>query len=373
MPKDGAQGLRVQGLPVRIDREQDVAFVVIDNPPVNATSLEVRAGLLDAVNMLGRDDGVSAIVLIGAGKTFIAGADIREFGKSLRDPQVPEVIAAIEQCSKPVIAAIAGVALGGGFEIALGCDGRIATPDAMVGLPEVTLGIIPGAGGTQRLPRLTGLAKAIELIASGRRLKATEAARLGLLDEVVAGDLRGAAARHARALGQRKRRISELPIPAEPDEAIAGAADEAMKAARGRVAVREAIEAVRDATRMPFAAAAEKERATFQRLRQSEEAAALRYLFFAEREAARVAGIADAAPRPIARVGVVGAGNMGAAISVCFLDAGLPVVLIERDQESLDRGVERVRSVYRRLVQGARMASHEMERRLARLTPALAL
>ncbi len=383
MPEDDARDLRVQSLPmqslpvqtlpVRIDREQDIAFVIIDNPPVNATSLEVRAGLLDAVNMLGRDDSVSAIILIGAGKTFIAGADIREFGKPLRDPQVPEVIAAIEQCGKPVIAAIAGAALGGGFEIALGCDGRIATPDAMVGLPEVTLGIIPGAGGTQRLPRLTGLAKAIELIASGRRLKAAEAQRLGLIDEVVAGGLRDAAARHARALGRRKRRISELPIPAEPDEAIAGAADEAMKAARGRVAVREAIEAVRDATRMPFAAAAEKERATFQRLRQSEEAAALRYLFFAEREAARVAGIADAAPRPIASVGVVGAGTMGAAISVCFLDAGLPVVLIERDQESLDRGVERVRSVYRRLVQGGRMASDEMERRLARLTPALAL
>jgi 3-hydroxyacyl-CoA dehydrogenase len=213
MPEDDARDLRVQSLPmqslpvqtlpVRIDREQDIAFVIIDNPPVNATSLEVRAGLLDAVNMLGRDDSVSAIILIGAGKTFIAGADIREFGKPLRDPQVPEVIAAIEQCGKPVIAAIAGAALGGGFEIALGCDGRIATPDAMIGLPEVTLGIIPGAGGTQRLPRLTGLAKAIELIASGRRLKAAEAQRLGLIDEVVAGGLRDAAARHARALGRR--------------------------------------------------------------------------------------------------------------------------------------------------------------------------
>jgi 3-hydroxyacyl-CoA dehydrogenase len=299
MPEDGAQALRVQDLPVRIDREQDVAFVVIDNPPVNATSLEVRAGLLDAVNTLAGNDSVAAIVLIGAGKTFIAGADIREFGKPLRDPQVPEVIAAIEQCGKPVIAAIAGAALGGGFEIALGCDGRIATPDAMVGLPEVTLGIIPGAGGTQRLPRLTGIAKAIELIASGRRLKAAEAKGLGLLDDVVARDLRGAAARQARALAGRKRRISELPLPTEPEETIARAADEAMKGARGRAAVREAIEAVHDATRMPFAAAAEKERATFQRLRQSEEAAALRYLFFAEREAARVAGIADAAPRPI--------------------------------------------------------------------------
>src|SRR6516225_5768792 len=317
MPKDSGERA-----PVRIEREQDVGFVVIDNPPVNATSLEVRGGLLDAVNALAGDDGVAAIVLIGAGKTFIAGADIREFGKPMR-------------------AAIAGAALGGGFEIALGCDGRIVTAEAMVGLPEVTLGIIPGAGGTQRLPRLTGLAKAIELIASGRRLKAAEARRLGLVDDVVASELRVAAARHARALGRRKRRISELPVPAEPEEAVARATEEAMKA-------------VRDSTRMPFAAAAEKERATFHRLRESEEAAALRYLFFAEREAARVAG-ADAPPRPIASVGVVGAGTMGAAIGVCFLDAGLPVVMIERDQESLDRGVARVRSVYQRLVQGGRM------------------
>ena len=367
MPKDTGERA-----PVRIEREQDVAFVVIDNPPVNATSLEVRGGLLDAVNALAGDDGVAAIVLIGAGKTFIAGADIREFGKPMRDPQVPAVIAAIEQCGKPVVAAIAGAALGGGFEIALGCDGRIVTAEAMVGLPEVTLGIIPGAGGTQRLPRLTGLAKAIELIASGRRLKAAEAQQLGLVDDVVASDLRLAAAHRARALGRRKRRISELPVPAEPEEAVARATEDAMKGARGRAAIKEAIEAVRDSTRMPFAAAAEKERATFHRLRQSEEAAALRYLFFAEREAARVAG-ADAPPRSIANVGVVGAGTMGAAIGVCFLDAGLPVVMIERDQESLDRGVARVRSVYQRLVQGGRMGPDEMEGRLARLTPSLAL
>ena len=364
---------RAQTSPVRIDREQDGAFVVIDNPPVNATSLEVRAGLLDAVTTLGANNEIAAIVLIGAGKTFIAGADIREFGRPLRDPQVPELIAAIEQCGKPVIAAIAGPALGGGFEIALGCDARVATADAVVGLPEVTLGIIPGAGGTQRVPRLTGIVKAIELIASGRRLKAAEAKALGLLDEVVTGDLRAAATRHARALAGRKRRISELPVPAEPEEAIARATEEAMKGARGRTAVKEAIEAVRDATRMPFAEAAEKERATFQRLRQSEEAAALRYLFFAEREAVRVEGIGEAASRPIASVGVVGAGTMGAAIAVCFLDASLPVVLIERDPESLDRCVERVRSVYRRMVQSGRMAPHDMERCLAQLTPSLSV
>jgi 3-hydroxyacyl-CoA dehydrogenase len=362
-----------QSSPVRIERDHGVAFVVIDNPPVNASSLAVRAGLLDAVSTLAGDDAVTAIVLIGAGKTFVAGADIREFGQPPRDPQLPAVIAAIEQCGKPVIAAIHGAALGGGFELALGCDARVATPDALVGLPEVTLGIIPGAGGTQRLPRLTGLATAIALVSSGRRVKAAEAQALGLVDSVAADDLRTAALRQARELAGRKRRISELPLPAEPPEAIEGAVADAMQGARGRIAVKEAIEAVRNAARMPFAAALAAERATFQRLRQSEDAAALRYLFFAEREAARIPGIAEAAPRPIAEVGIIGAGTMGAAISVCFLDAGLPVVLIERDQESIERGLERIKGVYRRLVESGRMTGDEMDRRLGRLTPALAL
>jgi 3-hydroxyacyl-CoA dehydrogenase len=358
---------------VRIERAEEIAFVVIDNPPVNASSFEVREGLFNAIKTLGEDKSIAAVVLIGAGKTFIAGADIREFGKPLRDPQVPEIIGAIEQCPKPVIAAIAGAALGGGFEIALGCDGRIAAEDAIVGLPEVTLGIIPGAGGTQRLPRITGLATAIDLIASGRRVKAGEGKRLGLIDEIATDDLRQAARDHARKFVGRKRRISELPIPPEPAELGERAVAEAMARARGREAVREAIESVRNALRLPLAEALAQERATFQRLRLSEEAAALRYLFFAERAAARVEGIGDATPRPIAQVGVVGAGTMGAAIAVCFLDAALPVVLIERDQEGLDRGVERIRSVYQRLVQTGRMAGEEMERRLGRLKPALSL
>jgi 3-hydroxyacyl-CoA dehydrogenase len=358
---------------VRVERVDEIAFVVIDNPPVNASSFEVRQGLLAAIKSLAQDESAKAIVLIGAGKTFIAGADIREFGKPLRDPQVPEIIASIEQCPKPMIAAIAGAALGGGFEIALGCDGRIATADAVVGLPEVTLGIIPGAGGTQRLPRITGLTTAIALIASGRRVKAAEAKRLGLIDDIATGDLREAAANHARTFSGRKRRISELPIAPEGADAVERAVADAMQGARGRIAVKEAIESVRNAMRMSFAEAAALERDTFQRLRQSEEAAALRYLFFAERAAARIDGAADATPRRLSQIGVVGAGTMGAAISVCFLDAGLPVVLIERDQETLDRGVDRIRAVYKRLVQSARMTPDEMERRLARLTPSLAV
>jgi len=366
-----------EATPVRVERHGDVAIAVIDNPPVNASSLEVRAGLLAAIQTLNAEAAVKAVVLIGAGRTFIAGADIREFGGPPRDPQLPAVIAAIEACEKPVIAAISGAALGGGFELALGCDARIATADAAVGLPEVTLGIIPGAGGTQRLPRLVGLATAIRLITSGRRVKATEAEQLGLIDAVTRDDLREAAVRHALTLGGRKRRLSELPVPPEANEAVERASAEAIQGARGRTAVQEAIEAVRNAARMPFAAAAEAERATFQRLRQSEEAAALRYLFFAEREAARVpeldTKVARGAPLAVSQVGVVGAGTMGTGISLCFLDAGVPVVLIERDNAALERGVERIRSVYRRQVHSGRMSAEDMERRLGALSPAVAL
>jgi 3-hydroxyacyl-CoA dehydrogenase len=359
--------------PVRVEREDDIAFVVIDNPPVNATSQPVREGLLREISALADDAGVSTIVLIGAGKTFIAGADIREFDQPLRDPQVPAIIAAIEKCEKPVVAAIHGAALGGGFEIALACDDRIATPDAVVGLPEVTLGVIPGAGGTQRLPRLTGVATAIELITSGRRVKAPEAQRIGIIDGVVSGDIREAARRHARHLAKRKRRLSALFVPVSSDEALKKAIENANKGARARTAVKEAIEAIQNSERLPFGEACVVERASFQRLRESEESAALRYLFFAEREAARIPDIADAVARPIAAVGVLGAGTMGSGIAVAFLDAGLPVTLIEQDQEALDRGLERIHGIYDRGVQGGRMTSQEGEQRLHQLRPTLDL
>jgi 3-hydroxyacyl-CoA dehydrogenase len=360
-----------QVLPVRVERENGIAFVVIDNPPVNATSHAVREGLLREISALADDAGVSTIVLIGAGKTFIAGADIREFNQPMRDPQVPEIIATIERCEKPVVAAIHGAALGGGFEIALACDDRIATHDAVVGLPEVTLGVIPGAGGTQRLPRLTGVATAIELITSGRRVKAPEAQQLGIIDGVVSADIREAARRHARYLAKRKRRISTILVPVSSDDALKKAIENANKGARARTAVKAAIEAIENSERLPFREACVLERATFERLRESEESAALRYLFFAEREAARVPDIADARARPVAAVGILGAGTMGSGIAVAFLDAGLPVTLIEADQAALDRGLERIRGIYERAVQSGRMTSEEVEQRLDALRPTL--
>jgi 3-hydroxyacyl-CoA dehydrogenase len=188
---------------VHLERDGDVAVVVIDNPPVNAGSAEVRRGLLEALETVAGSDGIRAAVLIGAGNTFIAGSDLREFGQPLQEPQLPEVIAAIEACDKPVVAALHGAALGGGFELALGCDARVAAPGTVVGLPEVTLGIIPGAGGTQRLPRLVGVPKAIELICSGARVPSGQALALGLIDREAEGELRTAALARSSAASDR--------------------------------------------------------------------------------------------------------------------------------------------------------------------------
>ena len=198
---------------VRLERDGAVAVVVIDNPPVNAGSRAVRSGLLDAVRAISGADDIEAAVIIGAGNTFVAGSDIKEFGKPLEEPQLPAVIAAIEACAKPFVAAIHGASLGGGYELALGCDARVAAPGAVVGLPEVTLGMIPGAGGTQRLPRLVGVAKAIEIVCSGRRVGAKEAAAIGMIDEVIEGDLRQGAVAYARSLGGRKRLLAKCRYP----------------------------------------------------------------------------------------------------------------------------------------------------------------
>src|SRR5579863_6301075 len=272
---------------VRIDCEKDVAVIVIDNPPINAGSQELRSGLLMAIAEVDADPDVSAVIVIGAGTTFIAGSDIREFGRPLAHPQLPAVIAAIEACGKPVVAALHGAALGGGFELALGCDARVALAGAVVGLPEVTLGIIPGAGGTQRMPRLAGVPKAIALISGGQRVPAEEALSLGLIDKVVQTDLRNEAIAFARTLRGQKRRVRDLAVPRCDAAEVAKAAESALRAGKNRPAVRAAINAVTAANTMPIGEGLALERAMFQSLRTSREARALRHLFFAEREAAK--------------------------------------------------------------------------------------
>jgi len=270
---------------VTIEREAGVAVVVIDNPPVNASSHAVREALLDAIARTNRDAHVTAVVLTGAGKAFMGGADIREFDEPPVEPQLPRVIAALMDSPKPWLAAIHGPALGGGFELALGCDVRIASPDAVVGLPEVTLGIMPGAGGTQHLPRLVGVPRAIALICAATRLKAQEALELRLVDEVVQGELRAAALALAAQMTT-KRRVRDLPVPRyEAEEAVA-AEQSALQANSGRQVV-EAVAAIKSAAALPYEEAMRLERKVFLELRASPEAAQARRRFFESRRAAK--------------------------------------------------------------------------------------
>jgi 3-hydroxyacyl-CoA dehydrogenase len=352
---------------VLLERENGILVATIDNPPVNAGSWGVRQGLVEAMGLAVRDDSIKGVVMIGGGKTFISGSDIREFGMPLREPLVPQVIAAIEQCPKPVVAAIHGAALGGGYEIALGCDYRIADGKAVVGLPEVRLGIVPGAGGTQRLPRLTGMSTAIGLITSARRVPAPEAARLGMIDAVATGDLRMAAVSAARSLAGTKRKVRDLPVPAESDEAIRKAEATALKGAQGLVSVEVALDVLSNTKAMDFDAALAYERAAFDRLRVGEQATALRHLFFAERQAMQVPGIDPGDALAVQKVGILGAGTMGSAIAIAFLDAGFSVVLADRTEEALAAGLGRIRENYVKSVAAGRLSEEKAGAIQARL------
>jgi 3-hydroxyacyl-CoA dehydrogenase len=331
---------------VRLERDGDIAVIVIDNPPINAGSAAVREGLMAALASVQSDDGLQGAVIIGAGNTFVAGSDLREFGQPLAEPQLPAVIKAIEDCGKPVVAALHGAALGGGFELALGCDARIAAAGTVVGLPEVTLGIIPGAGGTQRLPRIVGIPRAIGMVCSGERLGSAAALAAGLIDAEAQGELRTAAVAHAQGLAGRKHRLRDRAVPAAEPGAIADASAAALKAGKGRPQVQAAIDAIVASAQAGFDAGLAGERAVFQRLRLSREAFALRHQFFAERNSARHPALAHATPRAVRRVAVIGAGTMGQGIAIAALDAGYEVLLLERAADALERGANRIREHY---------------------------
>jgi len=355
------------GAAVHLERDGDVAVIVIDNPPINAGSTEVRAGVLAAVREAGADAGIAGIVIMGAGSTFIAGSDLKEFGQPLAEPQLPGVIASIEDCPKPVVAALHGAALGGGFELALGCDARVALAGTVVGLPEVTLGMIPGAGGTQRLPRLTGAATAIGLICSGERVPADRALTLGLIDAVYAGDLRGNAVAHARGMHGQKRRVRERLVPVGDAAAIEAAASAALRAGKHRPPVKAAIEAVAWSRSLPIDEGLRREREVFQQLRTSREARALRHQFFAERDAARHPALAGVVARPHRTVAVIGAGTMGSGIAIAALDAGLDLILLEQDAAALERGAARIRDHYAGRVTSGKLPAAQAAEREARL------
>lgn len=360
---------------VRLEREGSVGVIVIDNPPINAGSAAVRAGLLSAIQTVQADASLQAAILIGAGKTFIAGSDLREFGQPLVEPQLPDVIAAIEACPKPLVAALHGAALGGGFELALGCDARVAAPGTVVGLPEVTLGIIPGAGGTQRLPRIVGVPRAMAMVCSGERVPATQALQAGLIDALAASEaeLRAAAIAHANALAARggKRRLRDLPVPEADAAAIEAAAEAALKAGKRRPQVAAAIAAVRSSTTLPIDEGLRQEREVFQRLRLGREARALRHQFFAERDSARLPELQGAAPRPSDTVAVLGAGTMGTGIALAALTAGCTVLLIEQDAAALERGTQRIHHHYADRVRAGKLDAAQAHAQQQRLRPGL--
>lgn len=362
--------------------EDGVAILTLDSPPVNALSALVRAGIHDGINQALAAPGVSAIVLICAGRTFIAGADISEFGKPPVGVSVPDVHAVIENATKPVVAAIHGTALGGGLETALVCHYRVAVPSAKMGLPEIKLGLIPGAGGTQRLPRLVGPEKALDLITSGAQVAAPAALELGIIDELAPeGSLRTFAVNFARRLaaeGRPLRKIRDLNAKVEGargDLLVFDAFCTANAAKfRGFQAWLKAVESVKNAVVLPFDEGMAREREIFLSLRDSIQSKAQRYVFFAEREVSKVPDIgADTPPVAINSVGVVGAGTMGGGIAMSFLNAGFPVTLVETKQEALDRGLATIKRNYESSVRKGRFAKADVEARLARLTTTLDL
>ena len=353
---------------VDLRREGDIAVVTADNPPVNALKHQVRAGLAEALHQTRDDPAIKAVVIACAGRTFFAGADITEFGKPPQAPGLGEVIAAIEAMPKPVIAALHGTALGGGFELALACHFRVAVAGARVGLPEVKLGLLPGAGGTQRLPRLIGPEKALKMIVTGDPIEASEALADGIVDEIVDGDLTTGTIAFARSVAAENRplrlvRDREDKLSAE---GFADAAEALTRRLRGREAPAACVEAVRNAIVLPFEEGLKREGELFRKLVTGDQSKAQRHVFFAEREAARVPGIPEGTkPRPIASGAVIGAGTMGGGIAMCFANAGIPVTIVETGRDLLQKGLDRVAANYRATVARGGLGADEMERRIA--------
>ena len=363
---------------VHLSREAEIGVITVDNPPVNALGPGVPEGIIACLQQAEADPVLRAVVLLGAGRSFIAGADIRQFGKNRpRLPLGKRVYDVLDAATKPVIAAIHGYALGGGLEVAMACHWRIAVPEAKVGLPEVLIGILPGGGGTQRLPRLVGPKLAVELITSGRHIPAPEALTLGILDRVLAAgeSLREAAIAFARSVAEAK------PLPrvrdrdarlAEGTEAMFAEARAAIaRRARNQIAPQNCIAAVEAACRLPFDEGIRREQELFTELENSDQARALRYAFFAEREAAKLPDLPpDIRPREIRSAAVVGAGTMGGGIAMSFADYGIPVRIIDATPEALSRGMEKIRANYATSVKRGSLAQDEMDRRLARIHPA---
>jgi len=357
---------------VDLDRRGRVAVLTVDNPPVNALSQHVRQGLRDGLARAVADAEAGAVVIVCAGRTFIAGADITEFGTPPRDPSLHEVLDRIEGAPKPVVAAVHGTALGGGLEVTLACHYRVGVRTARFGLPEVKLGLLPGAGGTQRLPRVVGVPKALQMITSGDPIGAEEALRTGLIDELVDGDLTAAAVAFAeKALAERRplRKIRDLDekvaaVRGKP-EVFAEFRKSIARQTRGFRAPEHCVRAVEAAVNLPFAEGLRRERELFQELLHSPESKAQRYFFFAEREAAKIPDVPPDTPaRDVKTAAVIGAGTMGGGIAMNFANVGIPVTVVEVSQEALDRGLGVVRRNYEATASRGRLTAADVERRM---------
>jgi 3-hydroxyacyl-CoA dehydrogenase len=362
--------------PISTRKHGDVLIVLSNNPPVNALSTAVRQGLVDAIAEAEADDSVKAVVIACEGQTFFAGADISEFGKPPQMPWLPAVVDTIENCSKPVVAAIHGTALGGGLEVALGCHYRVADPTAKLGTPEVKLGLLPGAGGTQRLPRVVGVRKALEMTATGNPIDAREGFACGLIDRLIEGDL----IPHAVGYAEEVRDVRPLPKSSEREDKV-GDVNPAIfddfrrdneKKFRGFDAPEANIKAVEVATLKPYSEGVIEERKLFMELMSGSQARAQQYFFFAERKANKIEGLPDGTePRPVHKVGVIGAGTMGGGISMNFLSAGIPVTIVEMGQDALDRGAGLMRKNYEASAAKGKLTAEQAGKAMGLLTPSL--
>ena len=367
---------------IQFAKRDDVAIITINNPPVNALSPGVPEGITEAIDRLEKDSGAKAAVVIGSGRTFVAGADIKEFVKMTQAKRGPgpgllEFLLKIENCSKPVVMAIHGTALGGGLELAMAGHYRVAAPTAQVGQPEVKLGLIPGAGGTQRLPRLAGVAKALEMCAGGNPIKAQEALAVGIVDRLIDGDFLGGAVVFAREIAglpapKTRERNQKLGTVQENSEVFTSARDVAGKKQRGLMAPLAAIDAIEAATRLSFEDGCAAEAKLFLDCLYSDQSKALIHVFFGEREVAKIPDVPkETAVTPVTSAAVVGAGTMGGGIAMVFANAGIPVLLKEADQAALDRGVANIRRNYSTSVKRGRFTQQFVDERLQLIRPTL--
>jgi len=362
--------------PISTRKHGDVLIVLSNNPPVNALSTAVRQGLVAAIEEAEADDSVNAVVIACEGQTFFAGADITEFGKPPQQPWLPAVVDRIENCSKPVVAAIHGTALGGGLEVALGCHYRVALPSAKLGTPEVKLGLLPGAGGTQRLPRVAGVRKALEMCATGNPIGAKEGFECGLIDRLIEDDL----IPHAVGYAEEVRDVRPLPKSSERQyklnecdpSVFEGFRHEHSRRFRGFEAPEANIKAVKFACEKPYSEGVIEERKLFMELMGGTQSKAQQYFFFAERKANKIDGLPEGTePRDIRKVGVIGAGTMGGGISMNFLSAGIPVTIIEMAEDALERGAGLMRKNYEASAAKGKLTTEQVEKAMGLLTPTL--